>query len=111
MVSRSYGVPSPNPSGAPIERRAQPDPGALGALAQGVPSRIGLDLDRLKAVKEADYNPMVEYLGYIQAQRGTSEALVFVREADLAELAALAGKPRDEFLAQFKKLGVVLSMN
>lgn len=111
LLSRIYGVASSNPYHSPVERRETPDPGALAALARGVSCRTGLDLDRLKALNADDYKPLAEHLGSIRAQRGSSEVLIFVREGDLADLAALAGKPRDEFIAQFKKLGVVLSMN
>ena len=58
-----------------------------------------------------NYKPLMEYLGYIQVQRGGDETLLFVRMKDLDEMAALAGQSREEFLKQFKKLGVLLSMN
>jgi hypothetical protein len=44
-------------------------------------------------------------------QRGENETLLFVRMKDLDEMADLAGQSRDELLKQFKKLGVLLSMN
>ena len=93
------------------ERRSRSDPEALKALVDGSVSRIGLDLERLKELKSANYKPLMEYLGYIQVQRGGDETLLFVRMKDLDEMAALAGQSREEFLKQFKKLGVLLSMN
>ncbi|HMC09615.1 MAG TPA: hypothetical protein VKL22_09900 [Actinomycetota bacterium] len=93
------------------ERRSRSDPEALKALVDGSVSRVGLDLERLKELKSANYKPLMEYLGYIQVQRGGNETLLFVRMKDLDEMAALAGQSREEFLKQFKKLGVLLSMN
>jgi hypothetical protein len=95
----------------PMERRAESDPEALKALVEGSASRVGLDLERLKELKSANYKPLMEYLGYIQVQRGGDETLLFVRMKDLDELADLAGQSRDEFVKQFKQLGVLLSMN
>src|SRR4030081_877787 len=95
----------------PVERRSRSDPEALRALVEGSASRVGLDLERLKELKSANFKPLMEYLGYIQVQRGGNETLLFVRMKDLDELADLAGQSRDEFVKQFKKLGVLLSMN
>lgn len=78
---------------------------------EGSASRVGFDLERLNHLKEATYKPLMEYLEYIQVQRGGSDTLVFVRGRDLDELAAMAGQSRDEFLRQSKKLGILLSMN
>lgn len=94
-----------------MERRAESDPGSLQALVEGSPLRVGLDLERLKELKSANYKPLMEYLGYIQVQRGGDETLLFVRMKDLDEMAVLAGQTSDEFVKQFKKLGVLLSMN
>ena len=92
-----------------LERRSEPDPEALGAVAQ---SRIGVNLDRLKNLPSGQYRPLVEYLTYIQVQRGENEeTLVFVRQRDLDALADLAGEPRDGMVEEFKQLGVLLSMN
>src|SRR5437660_6006292 len=111
---RMGSSPSPSPSlngHLPVERRSRSDPEALRALVEGSASRIGLDLERLKELKSANYKPLMEYLGYIQVQRGGNETLLFVRMKDLDELADLAGQSREEFVKQFKKLGVLLSMN
>ncbi|HLI56658.1 MAG TPA: hypothetical protein VKY26_06430 [Actinomycetota bacterium] len=94
-----------------VERRASADPQALQALVDGTPSRVGFDVQRLETLKEANYKPLMEYLQYIQVQRGGGDTLVFVRTRDLDQLAGLVGQERDEFLSQFKKLGVLLSMN
>jgi len=100
------------PDGHPlVERRSRSDPEALQALVDGTASRVGLDLGRLKELKSVNYKPLMEYLGYIQVQRGGNETLLFVRLKDLDEMADLAGESRDELVKQFKKLGVLLSMN
>ena len=95
----------------PVERRSRSDPEALRGLVEGSASRVGLDLERLKELKSANYKPLMEYLGYIQVQRGGNETLLFVRMKDLDQLADLAGQSREEFVKQFRKLGVLLSMN
>jgi hypothetical protein len=112
------GAPPVSPNGLngrnghpPAERRSRSDPEALQALVDGTASRVGLDLGRLKELKSVNYKPLMEYLGYIQVQRGGNETLLFVRMKDLDEMADLAGQSRDELLKQFKKLGVLLSMN
>src|SRR5947209_12372308 len=45
------------------ERRSRSDPEALKALVDGSVSRVGLDLERLKELKSANYKPLMEYLG------------------------------------------------
>lgn len=115
-ASQGPSAPQPEAAGASshplvIERRASADPNALQVLVDGAPSRVGFDVERLQTLKEANYKPLMEYLQYIQVQRGGSDTLVFVRTRDLDQLAGLVGQSRDEFLKQFKKLGVLLSMN
>lgn len=95
----------------PVERRAEPDPEALEALGNGEAGRVGLDLELLKRMKEATHEPLIEYLTYIQVQRGENQSLVFVRQRDLDALATLAGESRESFVDQFQQLGVLLSMN
>lgn len=97
--------------GPAVERRSSADPQALQALLNGTPSRLGFDVERLATLKESNYKPLMEYLQYIQVQRGGSDTLVFVRSRDLDKLAGLVGQSRDEFLSHFKKLGILLSMN
>ena len=92
------------------ERRAQPDPEALKAAADAN-GRVGLDLDRLKNLEQSAYKPLVEYLTYIQVQRGDAQSLVFVRQRDIDSLAELTGESKDSFVEEFKQLGVLLSMN
>lgn len=95
----------------PVERRAEPDPEALEALGNGEAGRVGLNLELLKRMKEATHEPLIEYLTYIQVQRGENQSLVFVRQRDLDALATLAGESRESFVDQFQQLGVLLSMN
>jgi hypothetical protein len=92
------------------ERRAEPDPEAL-AAAVSPPTPVGLDLDRLKELPSAAYKPLTEYLTYIQVQRGENQSLVFVRQRDLEALAAMTGESKENFVREFKRLGVLLSMN
>ncbi len=96
--------------GPVTERRAEPDPEALAAVTEQQ-GRVGLDLDRLKSMQSSTYKPLVEYLSYIQVQRGEDRSLVFVRQKDLHSLAALTGGDTDSFVEEFKQLGVLLSMN
>lgn len=93
------------------ERRAQPDPVALQAAAKPVNHRPGLDLERLKSLPSASYQPLTEYLSYIQVKRGETESLVFVRESDIDALANMTGESRENFVKEFKRLGVLISMN
>jgi hypothetical protein len=109
--AQAGGEPAAGNGHRPLERRSRSDPAALQALVQGSVSRVGFDLERLNTLKEANYRPLMEYLQYIQVQRGGSDTLVFVRTRDLDELAGMVGQSRDDFLHQFKKLGILLSMN
>lgn len=93
------------------ERRSEPDPVALAAAASGTRARPSLDLERLKALPSASYQPLTEYLTYIQVKRGETESLVFVRESDIDALAAMTGESRENFVKEFKRLGVLISMN
>jgi len=97
---------------APIqERRAEPDPEALKAAAKPTNHRPGLDLERLKSLPSSAYQPLTEYLSYIQVKRGETESLVFVRESDIDALAKMTGESRENFVKEFKRLGVLISMN
>jgi hypothetical protein len=96
---------------APVqERRAEPDPEAL-AVAASPPRPIGLDLDRLKELPSSAYKPLTEYLTYIQVKGGETQSLIFVRQRDLEALAAMTGETKENFVKEFKRLGVLLSMN
>ena len=101
----------PAPKAPLKERRAEPDPEALAAGASGSRPRPGLDLERLKALPSAAYQPLTEYLTYIQVKRGETESLAFVRASDIDALAALTGESRENFVEEFKRLGVLISMN
>lgn len=107
-------VSSPPPGGVPHrppDRRSDPDPKALEALSSGEVERVALNVEQLKQMNPEAYEPLVEYLTYIQIQRGENQSLVFVRQRDLDELAEMVGEPRDEFVEKFEQLGVLLSMN
>lgn len=103
-------VPAPVAVPAIEERRAEPDPVALKAAAKPH-HRPGLDLERLKSLPSASYQPLTEYLSYIQVKRGETESLVFVRESDIDALAKMTGESRENFVKEFKRLGVLISMN
>src|SRR6266571_7141853 len=95
VLARRRRIPPPvvaSNGQRPAERRARSDPEALKALVDGSVSRVGLDLERLKELKTANYKPLMEYLGYIQVQRGGNDTLLFVRMKDLDEMADLAGE-------------------
>jgi len=98
-------------SNRPPDRRSEPDPQALEALSSGEVERVALNVEQLKQMNPEAYEPLVEYLTYIQIQRGENQSLVFVRQRDLDELAEMVGEPRDEFVEKFEQLGVLLSMN
>lgn len=95
--------------GPGAERRSTPDPEALRSAAGG--RGIGFDVERLKSLETPTYQPVVEYLSYIQVQRGDDQSIVFVRERDVDSLAALTGGSRKKFVDEFQQLGVLLSMN
>lgn len=91
------------------ERRALPDPEALGDA--GLEDPIGVDLEKLSAQKSASYRPLKEYLTAIRVKRGSDESLLFVRKRDVEALAALIGTSPEEFLENFRRMGVVVSLN
>jgi hypothetical protein len=93
------------------ERRSLPDREALEALATGSGEKVGVDLERLKELESGGFEPLIEYLTYIQVKRGDQESLVFVRRRDLDAMAALASTDKEQFVDEFQKLGVLLSMN
>ncbi|MGH2767465.1 MAG: hypothetical protein ACRDIF_00700 [Actinomycetota bacterium] len=92
------------------ERRAEADSSALQAGARRE-VRVGFDLERLGQLESATYQPVIEYLSYIQVRRGEAESLLFVRDRDLDALSSLTGLSRQEFEERFKKIGVLLSLN
>lgn len=93
------------------ERRSNPDPEALESANKGETGGFGFDIERLKSLEASTYKPVVEYLSYIQVQRGDDTSIVFVRERDVESLAALTGESREKFVHEFQQLGVLLSMN
>jgi hypothetical protein len=112
MLDKEVSVDAPGRGqDVPVqERRAEPDPEALAAAVRP-PRPIGLDLDRLKELPSSAYKPLTEYLTYIQVKRGENQSLVFVRQRDLEALAAMTGESKENFVKEFKRLGVLLSMN
>lgn len=118
FVSRNKGVaptdisPVTDTTPAPVaERRSTPDPEALDSASESEGSGFGFDVERLKSLEAATYKPVVEYLTYIQVQRGDDQSIVFVRDRDVEALAALTGESREKFVDGFQQLGVLLSMN
>jgi hypothetical protein len=99
-----------DPGDPNIERRSSPDPVALERLTKGEAARLGMDIEKLKEMG-ASFQPLIEYLTYIQVQRGDQESLVFVRNDDVDALASLAESEPGAFVEELRKLGVVLSMN
>ena len=96
---------------SPVERRADPDPDAL--VAASLTDRVGVDVSRMKDLAVPQLQPLVEYLTYIQVQRGgATESLVFVRSRDMEAMAGIAGAPDGSSLMnEFQRLGVAVTMN
>lgn len=92
------------------ERRSEPDPIALKRMTQGEAAKLGMDIEKLKEMG-ASFQPLIEYLTYIQVQRGDNESLVFVRGKDVDALAELVEADPGAFVEELQKLGVMLSMN
>jgi hypothetical protein len=76
---------------------------------RGQTPTYGLDVDGLR--REAGFEPVVQYLTYIQSQRGNASHLLFVRYDDLDAMAALEGQVMPAFLERLDQLGVVVSTN
>ncbi|MDX1657539.1 MAG: hypothetical protein R3343_01850 [Nitriliruptorales bacterium] len=68
-----------------------------------------LDMERLRGAQ--GFEPVVEYLTYVQSQRGEESHLLFVRHDDLDALAEQEGEPVTAFLQRLDQLGVVVSNN
>ena len=69
----------------------------------------GLDVEALRGAQ--GFEPVVEYLTYIQSQRGDGSHLLFVRYDDLDVLARREGQEVSNFLERLDQLGVVVSNN
>lgn len=95
---------------APTERRETPDPVALSSQ---ISEKFAIDTAKLLSrFKEGAYLPLSEYLTAIRVKRGErDEGLLFVRRNDVDALAALAGTTQEEFLNNFRNLGIVVSLN
>lgn len=95
-------VPSVAPTRA---RRGRPED-------RGRVDTIALDLERLRTSGASGLEPVVEYLTYIQSQRGEDAGhLTFVRYDDLDAMADLDGVDTPAFLERLDQLGVVVSNN
>lgn len=91
------------------ERRAVPDLQSLEDA--GLEDPIGVDLAKLTDMKSASYRPLQDYLTAIRVKRGSDESLLFVRKRDVDALASLIGTSPEEFLENFRQMGVVVSLN
>jgi len=90
-------------------------------IAPGVPHRraedeqgdgvgLAIDISQLRRAGE-DNAPAVEYLEYIQVQRGNSDSLLFVRREDVGALATIYGLTSEDLESRFRSLGVIYSHN
>ncbi len=75
---------------------------------RGLASSVRMDLSR---AREQDLDPVVEFLTFVQQQRGDTSHLLFVRYDDLDVLAEQQGEPVSEFVSRLDHLGVVVSNN
>lgn len=87
---------------APRSRSGTPD-------ERGQADRYGLDVDRLRTAP--GFEPVVQYLTYIQSKRDDESHLLFVRYDDLDAMAEIDGAPTPSFLERLDQLGVVVSNN
>lgn len=100
-------VPSASPSGVVASdreerRRGTPhDRGRMPAYA--------LDVERIRTREGME--PVVQYLTFIQSQRGDDSTLLFVRYEDIDAMAAIEGTETGDFLERLDQLGVVVSNN
>lgn len=86
----------------PRDRHGSPDD-------RGQADRFGLDVDRLK--EAPGFEPVVQYLTYIQSRRDDGSHMLFVRYDDLDAMAEIDGAPTPAFLERLDQLGVVVSNN
>lgn len=105
-----------------VEASGPAPPATTGASASPEPRRrtgsvadrgrvqsYAVDLERLRG--HGEFEPVMEYLTYIQSQRGDDSHLLFVRNDDIDRLAELEGDTADRFLERLDHLGVVISNN
>ncbi len=69
----------------------------------------GLDLGRLRETH--GFEPVVQYLTFIQERRGDASHLLFVRDADLNRMAGLTHDGLQGFVERLDRLGVLVSNN
>jgi len=82
-------------------RGTQHDRGRMPAYA--------LDVERIRSREGME--PVVQYLTFIQSQRGDDSTLLFVRYEDIDAMAAIEGSDTGDFLERLDQLGVVVSNN
>ena len=105
-VARAVAVPAP--PRPPVAQMLATVERAAAAGARGQDAAVQLDLDRALAGR---VEPVVEFLTFVQEQRGDTSHLLFVRYDDLDALAAAEGQQVAEFLSRLDQLGVVVSTN
>lgn len=79
------------------------------ASSRGHATAYALDVEQLRGDRHLE--PVVEYLTYIQSQRGDESHILFVRYDDLDLLARRQGEQVTTFLERLDQLGVVVSNN
>lgn len=76
---------------------------------RGQRSKVGLDMEKLRDT--SGFEPVVQYLTYVQSRRGDESHLLFVRDSDLNQIAGLSGGDVDMFVERLDRLGVLVSNN
>ena len=104
--ARRPGQAALGPSGV-VESNSTPRRGS--PKDRGRTAAYALDVDRLRARDELE--PVVQYLTFIQSQRGEESHLLFIRYEDIDAMAALEGNSVPTFLERLDQLGVVVSNN
>lgn len=106
LVALAVRRRDPGPAPLPVEDRG----GRTGAPDdRGRRPALGLNVTALRDAQ--GFEPVVQYLTYIQGKRGDDGHLLFVRYDDLDTLAGREGVPVDAFLERLEQLGVVVSNN
>lgn len=76
---------------------------------RGQTTAYAFDLERLQG--QPGFEPVTQYLTYIQSRRNAPSHLLFVRYEDLDRMAGLEGALVPQFLERLDQLGVVISTN
>lgn len=94
----------------PVDHDADGDDGRRGTPDdRGRMPAYALDVERIRS--RDGMEPVVQYLTFIQSQRGDDSSLLFVRYEDIDAMAALEGTETGDFLERLDQLGVVVSNN